>query len=451
MTRNRIISAAVLAMSALAATAQNTYTGYFNDGYLYRHEMNPAISNEQSYVSMPILGNLNIGARGSFGMKDLLYVRNGQTVTFMNPAVSLKDAMSGFHNKNRLTTDLRLQILGIGFKTKHSYHTIGIDVRNTEGLCLPGDLFHMAKEGLTNNTYKLDNLNVEANAFAEVSYGYSRKVDENLEVGGKLKILLGLGHANLKSDNTVLTLADDHWDVDANIEGNVNVAGSSFVYDTDDNGYPTKEIKDFDYDTPGLAGVGAALDLGATYKWQDFKFGLSVLDFGFIKWKNTLKAECKGSFTTDDYTFNVDGDAANNFEDEFERFGDDLADAFTFTGSEGGSNSRMLGATINASAEYTLPMYKKVSFGLLSTTKIMGKHTWTEARISANYAPCNFFSLSLSGVEGTFGPGFGWMINLHPKGFNLFAGMDYLGTPFTKQGIPAGKSMNMNLGINFPF
>ena len=47
---------------------------------------------------------------------------------------------------------------------------------------------------------------------------------------------------------------------------------------------------DFDTDNLGPTGFGMAIDLGATYKLNDeWTFSASLLDLGFISWKNTTK------------------------------------------------------------------------------------------------------------------------------------------------------------------
>ena len=59
-----IILGSCLAFSA-TAVAQHTNSGYFLDGYLFRYQMNPAIGNNQNYISMPGLTNINVAERGT--------------------------------------------------------------------------------------------------------------------------------------------------------------------------------------------------------------------------------------------------------------------------------------------------------------------------------------------------------------------------------------------------
>ncbi len=110
----------------------------------------------------------------------------------------------------------------------------------------------------------------------------------------------------------------------------------------------------------------------------------------------------------------------------------------------------MLGATINTGVQFTLPAYRKLNFGLLNTTRIQGAYSWTDFRLSANIAPVKCLSGSVNISEGTFGFGFGWLVNLHTKGFNLFLGMDRTLGKLTKEGIPLNSNASFNFGMNFP-
>lgn len=51
---------AALATLSCGAMAQGPNTGYFIDGYTFRHNLNPAYGNDQNYVSIPALGNIQV-------------------------------------------------------------------------------------------------------------------------------------------------------------------------------------------------------------------------------------------------------------------------------------------------------------------------------------------------------------------------------------------------------
>ncbi|MDE7090010.1 MAG: hypothetical protein K2O54_07815, partial [Prevotella sp.] len=101
--------------------------------------------------------------------------------------------------------------------------------------------------------------------------------------------------------------------------------------------------------------------------------------------------------------------------------------------------------------EYTLPAYRKLTFGLMNSTRIQSKYSWTEFRLSANVAPAKIFSVGVNVAAGTYGCAFGWILNFHPTGFNLYLGMDRTFSALAKQGIPLSSNASFNLGMNFPF
>ena len=113
--------AAMMTFGSVATMAQNLNSAYFLDDFKYRHSMNPAYGNEQTYISIPALGNVNVSTQGNFGVKDVimdnpLYGQPGQKklTTFLNPNISAGDALSGFSTgDNRLVEDLKISVLWI--------------------------------------------------------------------------------------------------------------------------------------------------------------------------------------------------------------------------------------------------------------------------------------------------------------------------------------------------
>ena len=132
---------------------------------------------------------------------------------------------------------------------------------------------------------------------------------------------------------------------------------------------------------------------------------------------------------------------------------DDLGDQFTdfvHLKDEGDQGSRTtgIGATVNLGAEYTLPSYKKLKFGFLSSTRLQGDFSWTEGRLSANYSPLKWLNGGVSAAVSSFGASMGWVVNIHPKGLNLFVGMDRLLGKVSKQGIPLNSNTSVSMGMN---
>lgn len=438
---------------AATAVAQHTNSGYFLDGYLFRYQMNPAIGNNQNYVSMPGLTNINVAERGTLGVTDIFYNINGRTATFMHPDVSAEEALSKIKGTNHVGVNTKIDVLSCGFKAFGGYNTVSIGARANAAVKLPDDLFRLLKEGVANDTYNIANVAAHADAYAEIALNHSRQITKNVRIGVTFKGLVGAGNVDLDFKKAQLELREDAWDVVTDAEVRASVKNLQYI-STISEETGNMRIDDVEIVKFGVAGFGAAVDLGAVVNIGDFEVSAALLDLGAISWSNNYLASTGGEhrFTTDKYTFNVDDEAANSFENEFERMGDDLAVLYEVKDmGDQGSRLRMLATTLNLGVKYTLPTYKKLCFGFLSSSRLQGDFSWTEVRLSANYAPCRFFSMGANVATGTIGTGLGWMINLHPAGFNLFAGMDYTCLELAKPGVPKNSTTTMNFGINIPF
>ena len=422
--------------------------------------MNPAFGNDQGYVAMPALGNLNIGMNSNLRVDNILYNIDGRTALFLNPKVSTSEFLSGIHDKNKITENLKIQILGAGFKAFGGYNTIEINARQDLDLNIPGSLLRLAKEGIENKTYDISNLNAHASGYAELALGHSRQINDQLRIGAKLKVLLGIANLDANFKKAQLTLGENEWVGITDAEIQTSIKSMKYEIEETERGPEGTEtthryVSGLDIDSWGISGFGLAFDLGAEYKLdKNWAFSASLLDLGYIGWNNNYVASTNGErqVSTDKYIFNVDEDASNSFENEADRLMEGLSALYELQDNgDMGSRSRALAATMNLGVQYTPDFYDKLSFGLLNSTRMAGKYSWTEFRLSANVAPTNIFSASANMALGTYGTSFGWLLNFHPNGFNLFVGMDHTLGKLAKQGVPLSGRANVNIGINFPF
>ncbi len=453
-----ILSAVVAGAAAFGATAQTTNSGYFLDNYTYRYTMNPALGNDAGFVSMPALGNLNIATRGSLHLSGIIYTLDGRTVLFTNPGISVGEVMGNIKDVNHLGADVKLNVLSGGFKAFGGYNTVSINAVASAAVRVPGSFFSLAKEGVSNKTYDISDMRGSALGYAEIGLGHSRDIPgvPGLRAGATLKFLIGIGSMEAYFNNAHLVLGENDWTATTNADIYASIGGFQFDHKTNsDTGTEYVSGANLDGDgSIGPHGFGMAIDLGAEYKWSDFTFSLAVLDLGFISFKDTHLASTNGDRTinTDAYTFNADGDASNSFDNEWDRLKGNLDKLYQLSDNGNiGGRTRTLGATLNIGVDYALPVYRKLHFGLLSSTRIAGEYTWTEARISANVNPVKCFSADANVAFGTYGVGFGWLLNFHTKGANLFLGMDHTIGKVTKQFAPLSSNMSVNFGLNFPF
>ena len=458
-----IKSVIVVAALGITSTAmgQNLNSGYFNEGYLYRHELNPVYGNTQNYVAFPGFSNVNIGVNSTLALSDLLYNVDGRTALFLNPNVTPGEFLDNISDKNRISENLKLQVLGAGFKSWGGYNTVELNVRQNLYLNLPGDLFRLAKNGLENKVYDLSNFDAHADAYGEIAFGHSRQIDDKLRVGAKVKFLLGIANVNANVEKAQLQLRDDAYV--GVTSATLQTSLSSMRYKTESTmrgpeGNQTEHtyVNGIDDVSVGLSGFGLGLDLGAEYKIDDhFKVSAALLDVGFISWSNCYEASTNGErkINTGDYLFALGEDEDNSFEREMDRMTEGLAGLYELqdNGNIGGT-TKALSATMNLGVEYTPDFYDKLKFGLINNTRFAGKYTWTDFRLSANVMPVKYFSASATFSLGTYGASFGWLLNARaPQGFNFFIGMDHTLGTLAKQGIPLSGRAQLSLGINVPF
>lgn len=467
---NKIITITLgLFLIMSSVNAQSISSAYFLKGSYYRHQLNPAFQPERGYVSIPGLGNINVSGAGNVGLENFIFNYNNPNynmTTFMNPTVSAEQFLGQLNDVNRFTFDTRMTLLGVGFKAWGGFNTFGLNLRATAGVNMPYELFEFAKLGMNSaqgNTYRIQDLEVYSNSYLEMAFGHSRKINDRLTLGAKVKLLLGVANATAKMEEMNIIMQNNKWE--ATMKGKMELAlkGATFEYDrdTDDQGNPTGDpyIDNVDVDSPGLSGFGLGIDLGASYDMKGIVDGLtvsaSIVDLGFINWNKNIIGENDGSrkFTFDGFENISTTDSDNSdrdIEDQVEDLGDDLKEMARFYDKGTKSRSTGIGATLNIGAEYELPMYKNLTFGLLSSTHFNKPFNWTEVRLSANLSPVKWFETSVTMGMSTFGTSMGMVLNFHPKGFNFFIASDCLFTKVNPQFIPlsefcTGVSMGMNI------
>ena len=461
MKQKKIILVATLMLSVVTATAQSLNSAYFTDGYNFRHTMNPAYGNDQSYVSIPALGNINVRTQGNFGYDAIIKNNpnpygNKTMTTFLNPYIDASTALDGFASgNNRVVGSVGITILSAGFKAWGGYNTIEINSKTNFGVSLPYELFEFAKN-TGNKNYDIGDINAGALSYVEIAFGHSRQLTDQWRAGAKLKVLLGVGRADVKMENVKAQLNDaNQWLISAKAQADVSMKG--FTYKQKDKEYKQKPgsykyVNDLDVDGAGIGGFGLGIDLGATYKLNDdWNFSAALLDLGFISWSNDMQARnISDQFIFDGFhDAEVSKSSPNSFKNQGQSYSDQMAEFANLQdqGDQGGRTTG-IGTTLNVGAEYTLPMYRQLSFGLLSSTRLQGEYSWTEARLSANWEPLNWLDGGMSLGVGSFGASAGWLVNIHPKGFNFFVGMDHILGKQSKEFIPLSSKASVNLGMN---
>jgi len=449
-----------LAVVSASADAQGLNSAYFTDDYKYRHDLNPAYGNEQNYISIPALGSINVRTMGNFGYEDVLRKNplypddsDKKMTTFMNPYLS--DPLDGFSKRNnKIGAEADIALLSAGFRAFGGYNTIEVNSRTQAHGKIPYELFSMAAD-TKNKEYDIDNINFSGQSFVEVALGHSHRIGDKLRVGAKVKFLMGLVDADLDMRNVKAVLEGSEWSIHADASSHVSMKG--FKYKSEERGYLTSDgtyerINGIDADGFGVGGFGVAADLGVVYDIDDnWQISASLMDLGFISWDNDMYAVNREK----EFVFSGFHDTSikmvygETIDDQIDSYDDQLSKFYNLH-DEGDKGSRTtgIGARMNVGVSYVIPESEQFKIGLVSATRFLGKHTWTEARLSGNWMPADWLDGNVNVAVGSYTASVGWLINIHPKAVNFFVGMDHIVGKLSKEYIPLSSNANLALGFN---
>ena len=436
-----ILSAIIATATGIAAFAQAPNSLYFLDGITQRHYLNPALACECGWVETPL--NISVGANSNLGLGAFMQPYNDEMITFLHPSISTNEALSKFDDNNAIETNFDYALLNVGFKAFGGVNSIGVSIHNRVGAYIPKDVFTFLKAGQEYDIteYNISDFNIIAKNYAEIALGHSRKINDRLSVGAKVKLLLGAGYANANIEDMRIYMSGKKWMIHQNSSF---TSSKSLELITKNNG----EIDDFDY-TFGLDGFGLGLDLGATYKIQDnLNVSFAITDIGFINWNNaSVHRNIEDSFEYTGFD-NIADENSQNFDDAADDIIDRLEELTRYEkDATTTSASSSLHTTFRAGVEYSI-INNKMSFGFLGTTRIGTPKTYTEGMLSVNFKPFKYFKATINGSVSNTHNSLGGVIALG----NFFIGADYILAKYSKQFIPIDAAkFNLAFGTSIKF
>lgn len=458
---NRYITASLFAATVLSAGAQDFRSSYFMQTSNLKHQMNPALL-DSAYFSVPFMGNINIGTTGNIGLTNFIYKLDGNPrydqTTFMSPTVSAAEFLDGLHDKNRADIYLNWNIASVAFKAFGGMNLVEMNLRSNTNISLPLELFEFMKNTGAKEHYSLENIGARTQNYMELALGHTRKFGDRLTAGAKMKLLFGVAYADLSVNKLDVTMNGDYWRIDGDARLKAAIMNSTLTHDEN----PDKNAADgrprvdgIDDVSFGMPGFGMAFDFGATYKVMDgLTVSAALTDLGFISWKNTKQASSAGTWKFDGFEdIYVSGEdkGDNKLGDQFEKLGDDLGDLFAVYDDGEGNATQALAATLNLGAEYTLPMYDRLRFGFLYTSRIHGLYSWHSGMLSATVRPLNWIEATLNTAVTSTGWTLGAAASLKAKHFNFYVGTDRFFGKVSKEFIPLNNlNSNITLGMTIP-
>jgi len=363
-------------------------------------ELNPALQYRcRVFVELPVLSSIGISLNSTgAGYHDAIRYGTG----------SKKDSLYyDFNNlekkllkKNTLKADLDVTLLGFGFAFKEDwYFTFRIYNHTEIRLGYPRDLIAL-KDGNWNTgtmlpqSIDLSGLGVNALNYTAISAGASKTIDEQLQLGARVKYLMGAADFNTKQASIALNTSANPIAVSASANMKVNAS------------FPV-QISNNDISTANFSGAGSnfvsnfifnnnrgvGIDLGAIYKYnEDITLYASIVDLGFIYWGSHVN----GFTATGSYSYNgldllnLQGSNQTQF---ISSLIDSVANSFKYNFQK---KSYITWNTTKVYAGGTYSLATHLNAGLLAKLDMYDLRLHPSLTASINYTPFRILAVSAS-------------------------------------------------------
>lgn len=425
-TTNKIIVIIAAILGGIATSSAQMRTSYFMEGSYFRTDMNAALAPTRGYIKIPFAGGLGVDfGNNYFSVNNLFYKRDGGLYTFMSNKVSADEFLGRLENKGKLSMNLNTSIIGFGAHTKKLFWSVGVNLRSNTEITLSKDMF-AALKNLSNGVYNLGDTHISNREYIEAAIGVAIPIKEFMTFGFRVKGLVGMADLSMKMNKMYLDINENivKAEMIGGIQANLPVLRSDYPAGAIGENLA---IEDLMYENPleGLAAFknwGLGLDLGFEFRLLDdhLKISVGANDLGFIKWggHNTVNAEGKANFSYEGFDLATsEAKLGSGFEAHM-------------VASKGSYTTRLSGS-LNGGIEYNF-LNNWIALGVLSHTEFCQNFTRTELTASVNFRIGRWLSTSVSHtfLNGNQPGVLGWALNLHPPGFNLFLGADFIDTRF---------------------
>lgn len=431
--------AILLSHSSLQAQSVNSL--YFIENSPLRHHINPAIEPTVGlYISLPAVGFTNLVVENNaLALRDVVYNnQRGQAITFMHPDGSKENFMLALNRNTAVNVDVTMNLAGVGWRRNSGYWHVNINERIDGIVSVPSDLFRLALYGMENlsggtNRFSLGGLSAEVAAYTEFSLGYSRWLGKQWSVGAKVKVLYGNVHTSLRNSNLYLNASANKWALSGT--GALSMAAPLQYTPTDIGDVRNVKASDNWLKWINPKGVGAAFDLGATYKLTEIlTLSASITDLGFISWFKGTRYDYKVDGIYDgigDLQWQNYADQDGNLNTK--QLGDTIKAQFEHiynhllvpNGTSKGY-TKMLSAKINIGGEISF-LNNRLGVGVLSRTKIRHKALYQEITTAVAYRPVSWFNMAASySLFNGFGSSIGAAIGLRGGPLHFTLAADYI-------------------------
>ncbi|MFC2111018.1 DUF5723 family protein [Bacteroidota bacterium] len=404
---------------------------------------NPAIiPSYELHFGVPGLSSLGVSYGNSgFKVTDLIERRTDDSLT-----LKVDNFVNKLKKKNNLTVEFREELINYGMKYWDYYFTFNVSERVDCYWNYPKDLFSIlwkGNGGFLDKTANFSENSLKVTHYREYAIGASRELNSQWTVGAKVKLLFGKSNLWTKKFDAGLYTDPETFEITSNSNLHINSSVPKAF---------SSSNEDFKFGKYFWSGKnpGLAFDLGGIYKLNDeFTFSASILDLGFISWKNNPQ-----NFKNENVSWTFQGIDVNDFIDEtdsviearIDNLQDSLIDKFNIVESSDKYTTALTSKVILGGV-YNLSDIETV--GLLVRNTIFDRRIRTSITASYNRKFHDIISAAASYTvinRNMANLGLGFVVNLEP--FQIYAATDNIVGMFAPNRV---KYYNFQFGINFVF
>lgn len=406
--KRTLVSLLLLLVAVQAASAQESKTSFFLDHDLYAWRVNPGaqfgdaphsfFSLGTGYSSASFLASFN-SPRLKLKAIPLLFSNWDDMIAGLETLGS----NTKFDFRNYMLASASYNILSFGRQWESTRFSVSVNMRTdnsmradfdflTDVLFSPDLKRISGMVGVSNTGFRSFN-------YLEAALGLGQKLGDMVTMGASVKFLLGTLGMGVDINNLRIGVQPDET-LGANMDAEMYFSSTLLKLGT--MSWEGREVYDFSTASlgkTGFSGIGAAVDLGLTVRPLDeLTLGVSVLDLGFINWKEGFDA----------------------FLSYNGRIVESLKDIFALEMQPRNARCKMLNYNIHTSVQYRMPFYDGLCVGVLGTFQ----QYFTEGRLGLTLTPWKWLSLAASAALNNFGGNLGAAINFRLPGVYLFVAAD---------------------------
>ena len=212
------------------ASGQFSTTAYHMYGIPQANHLNPAFQPSCSWhLGMPVLSplRLKIESTGLRYSDIFTYDDNlSEFITFMHPNADKSVFIDALDPHNNIRMAMSFDLLSFGFKKEQMYFSLDITDRIDNTFIIPEDFFQFVVYlSKYQDNFSFADMGEYFNWYREIAVGMSYNVDDEFQLGGRAKLLLGVANVQARATDLGLTTSIDEWSINSKVDVDIAAPG----------------------------------------------------------------------------------------------------------------------------------------------------------------------------------------------------------------------------------